>query len=400
MKKYSLSKAILASQWNADGLITNADGSISKGFEMEPLSSGTLEDSFEGSMANNFFSKLSELLTKLPNLFEGQILLRRQGLHTSEIPGLTTKIYFFEKVQKVQSYSHLSALFTELKLSPKPISKSSWNDLLSGFVGEDIRNSSLPDIIWEKDCFKVKNKVVRVLSLTELPQITWKGCFQTIFESVCDFTLSIQIAIPDRTKIKRQLETKRRVSHALSITNSLEVRNIESNSVLHSSEETLERILINKETLFEVSVAVILLGDEKATLTTAHDLERVVSGIGNAGLYPEGLGTLPVAKSHIPGNKMLGIRKMPILSENLSHMVPLLHNYSRTNDRSSLELRSQSGEVSHLNLFSKENLNYNSFICGASGSGKSFLMNAILTSNLKDVKNTRICIFDVLQTTS
>ena len=35
------------------------------------------------------------------------------------------------------------------------------------------------------------------------------------------------------------------------------------------------------------------------------------------------------------------------------------------------------------------------FICGASGSGKSFLMNAILTSCLRDVEKTRICIFDV-----
>ena len=42
-----------------------------------------------------------------------------------------------------------------------------------------------------------------------------------------------------------------------------------------------------------------------------------------------------------------------------------------------------------------ENLNYNAFICGASGSGKSFLMNAILTSTLKDDARTRLCIFDV-----
>jgi type IV secretory pathway VirB4 component len=51
--------------------------------------------------------------------------------------------------------------------------------------------------------------------------------------------------------------------------------------------------------------------------------------------------------------------------------------------------------VSHLNLFSKENLNFNSFICGASGSGKSFLMNAILSSTMTDESKTRLCIFDI-----
>ncbi|MEZ4873061.1 MAG: DUF87 domain-containing protein, partial [Bdellovibrionales bacterium] len=149
------------------------------------------------------------------------------------------------------------------------------------------------------------------------------------------------------------------------------------------------------ETLFEISMAAILIGNEDATLTTARDFERMVSGIGNAGLFLEGIGTLPVLKSHIPGNKTLGIRKLPILTENLAHLLPLLHDYSRLNDSSYLELRSRSGEVSNLNLFSRENLNYNSFICGASGSGKSFLMNAILSSTLKDDLNSRLCIFDV-----
>ena len=50
------------------------------------------------------------------------------------------------------------------------------------------------------------------------------------------------------------------IKKALSITTSLEVKNIESNSVLHSSEETLERILISKETLFEISFGLKLIG--------------------------------------------------------------------------------------------------------------------------------------------
>lgn len=395
MRKYSLTKNILGAEWLSDGLICQADGTLAKGYEASPLSSGILEEGFNGPNSDNFFSKLSDLLTKLPNMFEGQILLQRRSLQSSEVPGFQTKIYFFEKVRKAENYSHLNALLTELSVKPKPLTLESWNEIVSGSLGTSTRSNILPDVIWDRDFVQVGDKVVRALSLTELPQITWKGCLQAVFENSCDFTLSIRLEIPDRVKIKRQLETKRRVSHALAITSSLEVKNIESNSVLHSSEETLERILIGKETLFEISVGLTLIGSKEKTLEVAHDLERLVSGIGNAGLFLEGLGSLPVMKSHIPGNKVLGIRKLPILSGNLTHILPLFHDYSRLNDKSSLELRSRSNETSHLNLFSKENLNFNSFICGASGSGKSFLMNAILTSVLKDDPNTRLCIFDV-----
>lgn len=109
----------------------------------------------------------------------------------------------------------------------------------------------------------------------------------------------------------------------------------------------------------------------------SYDFERSISGVGNAGLFREGLGALPIFKSHIPGNKMMGIRKLPREAENLAQLFPILLDYTRSNDPSHLTLRSRCLENSYLNLFSKENINYNSFICGASGSGKSFLMNAI-----------------------
>ena len=395
MKNYSLTKTVLGSHYLGNGVISHTDGSISRGFEMEPLPSGILEEHFEGGMSENFFSKLSDLLTKLPNLFEGQIIYQRSIADSSEAPGFISRVFCFEKLKNKNSYSHLKAVLTELGLDPKIISSNSWNLLISEIFGKSVLQDKLPDLIWEKDCVRIEKDVVRVLSLTELPQLTWKGCLQPIFENNKAFTLSVHIAIPERAKIKRQLETKRRVSHALSITTSVEVRNIESNSVLSSSEETLERVLVGKETLFEISMGLILRGDREVTLNTARDIERLISGIGNAGLFLEEIGTLPVLQSHIPGNKVLGIRKIPILSENLAHLLPLLLDYSRRSDASHLSLRSRSGEVSNLNLFSKENLNYNSFICGTSGSGKSFLMNGILSSSLKDDPSSRLCIFDV-----
>jgi len=394
MRKYSLAKAIMQTHWIGDGSIEAFDGSIFKSYEVEPLSLGLFEDGLDGPSSDSFFQKLSELLSRLPNFFDGQVILFRNRVN-HDIKGLKTTLLVFERVKKEESYSHFQAILGELKIQTSPLTEVTWKSYLASLLGERIHKNSLPDITWEKDFLRVGKSSVRVLSLTELPQVTWKGCLQPVFESQVPFVLSLKFNIPDRKKIRRQLETKRRVSHALSVSSSLEVKNIESNSVLSSSEETLERILVSKESLFEISVGLTVSGSEQETTEIANDFERVVSGIGNAGLYTESLGTLPVIASHLPGGKTLGIRRLPILSENLAHIFPLLHDYSRANDCSSLALRSRSDEVSHLNLFSKENLNFNSFICGASGSGKSFLMNAILSSALKDETQTRLCIFDI-----
>lgn len=394
VNKYSLAKNLVASNWFKEGFIINSFGDIYKAFEAEPIPSGNFEENYSGSVSDTFYQKLSELLTRLPNHFDGHIILTRKRTDFESL-SFKSRLLIFEKVQKEESYSHFQALLKEIGLNSQKLTLRTWEMYLKTLFGSGIDNSSAPDIYWSNDGIKIKDNKLRAISLTELPQVTWRACLQTIFESEFEFVFSLKMQIPDRRKIKNQLETKRRVSHALAISSSLEVKNIESNSVLNSSEETLERILVNKETLFEISASLMVLGGEQETLKQGHDLERQISGVGNAGLFIEGVGVLPVVKSHIPGEAALGIRKLPILSENLVHVLPLTLDYSRLNDESALKLVSKSSEVSHFNLFSAKNLNFNSFICGASGSGKSFLMNSILVSNLKDEPNTRICIFDV-----
>lgn len=182
MKKFSLTSAILSSQWLSDGVVANHDGTISKAYVTEPMPSGDLEEEFSGSNSDSFFTKLSDLLSKLPNNFDGQVMLVRRLDQKSEMPGYHTSLYFFERVQKAESYSHIHALLSELKMSPLPLTQADWQSLLKLTFGDAIQNQKLPDLSWEKDFVRVQNKVLRTLSLTELPQVTWKGCLQTIFE--------------------------------------------------------------------------------------------------------------------------------------------------------------------------------------------------------------------------
>ena len=102
MKKYSLVKAILTTEFEADGILRSGIGSTLRALECEPLSSGLFEEGFVGPVSDNFFQKLSELLTRLPNLFEGQVILfRKRGLDGRSFH---TKLIFVERVQKGESY--------------------------------------------------------------------------------------------------------------------------------------------------------------------------------------------------------------------------------------------------------------------------------------------------------
>jgi type IV secretory pathway VirB4 component len=394
MNKFSLSRALLRTDWKTEGILQTDSGQIIKALEIDLFPSCQFEDEFEGPNADSFYQKLAELLTRMPNEQNVQFVLFRSRL-VGPIDRFVSRLLAFENIAKVESYSHMDAALKEIGGQTKKMSREVWDDYLAKIFGSKIKSQKFPDIQCERGRILIDDRTVRVLSLTELPQVTWKGCFQGLFESPFEFALSFKLQIPDRKKIKKTLETKRRVSHALSVSSSLEVKNIESNSVLFSSEETLERILVHKETLFEISVGLVISGTEKETEDLANTIERMIAGVGNAGIYMEELGCRPVLESHLPGGKMLNIRKLPILSQNLAHILPIVLDFSRVNDTSSLGLVSRSGEVSNLNLFSSENLNFNSFICGASGSGKSFLMNAILSSVLKDENKTRICIFDI-----
>ena len=129
--KMSLTKKLISSELIQNGVMSHTDGSLFKCFSAQPLSSGVLEENFYGSLSDNFFAKLSELLGRLPNFFDGQITFVRQKINNLDVAlGFETKIYFFEKVQKNESYSHLKALLEELKFKPQELSENEWQKSL------------------------------------------------------------------------------------------------------------------------------------------------------------------------------------------------------------------------------------------------------------------------------
>jgi len=399
----SLTSDLISAVWTTDGELTKIDKKKLKYLVLSPLSASGCEVGFRGPISDGLFERIKEAISKLPSNFEAQLVLDRTiatGSATESLfPafGLETKVHLFES-ELPQGSSGLSQLCEDLGLEVRLGKRCDYISLIRRLLGQDSSSDLLilPDIAWEEDYLKSTHAFVKVASLTDLPLSTWNNGFEALFQSTDEFLCSLKLSVPDKAKSRKDLEAKRRVSHALSARKAHELSDLESGSNLTASEEILVRITQGKEALLNMSLALFMNDRELPKLESR--IQAIVSdtnGSTGAGLFIESLGTLPVLRAHMPGAKSLNVRELPMLSGNITHLMPLVLDYNRHQEAASLKFVSRCAEMSHLNLFSKTNLNFNAFVAGASGSGKSFLMNSLLAGFRADHPDGNIAIFDV-----
>ncbi len=402
-RKLSQTCDLISAVWTGLGELTRSDKKKFSFFIASPLSSNSCEVGFRGAVADGFFERIKESISKLPSHHETQLVFDRSVFKTEDRAGLfpafglETTLFLIESEASTGGTT-LKQLFEDLGLTLRPGEKSDYVALIQKFLGQERNDENLilPDLVWEEEYLKAGKCHIKAASLTDLPLSTWNNSLQSLLESGDEFLCSFKLAVPDKTKSRKHLETKRRVSHALSARKAHELSDLESGSNLSASEEILVRVTQGKESLLNMSLSVFMRDETLSRLSTR--MQNIVSdanGATGAGFFIESLGTLPVLKAHLPGAKSLPVRELQMLSGNLSQMLPLFLDYGREQDAASLKFVSRSAEVSHLNLFSKANLNFNAFVCGASGSGKSFLMNSMLAGFREDNPDGSLAIFDV-----
>lgn len=400
---HSLTTDLVSAVFKEDGKLVDIKGQERHFRVLTPLSSSTCEVGFDGPISESFFDRLKEGLSHLPSGHEAQVIFERSLGKASEeieelsLAGLRTKVYIIEKVSDVEGITLFQAL-EDLGARVTLGGREDYLALCSRMLGQRANRDSLllPDIICEENHIKSSDRFVKVASMTDMPQASWNNCFESLYESSEEFICSIKINIPDKSKTRKGLETKRRVSHALSVRKAHELSDLESGSNLTASENILIRITQGKEALINFCLLVAMADD---------NLERLEKRIGafvseansttGAGFFTEGVGLLPVLRSHMPGAAALAVREMPILSRNFAHLFPLFLDFNREQKKGGLGFLSRCGEECHMNFFSENNLNFNAFVCGASGSGKSFLMNSCLMGFRKKHPDSEITVFDV-----
>lgn len=407
-RKLSTTQQLIPVKITNDGYLKSQTQDKFKAFELTPLPLASLESDLNGPSTYAFFEKLSSGLARLPSKFEGQIIVERCKRKTTsnslfDAPEqFYTRFFLIEKEIGRAFEQSFVELCSELGLYPIPLDNTQSLGLVARFFATDkythlaTEAATLPDALWESTHIKVRENHIKAISLTEMPDNTFATLLQELIDHKDEFLISLKFKVPCKHISKKHFERKRRVSHALSIRKSDELNDIQSGSNTAATQEVLERIIQGKECIFECSLAVFQSDRnlEKLNNRSALLASKISSSVG-AGFYCEEVGTLPVLRSHIPLAQSLSLREHRVLSKNLAHMLPLFCDYTRLQDKSMLALSSPSSELCYLNLFSKQNINFNAFVCGSSGSGKSFLVNSLLASATKEIPDTQITIFDI-----
>lgn len=399
MSSYSVgaigeSRAVLGADFSPTGdlLTTDRQKVRVKASRFSPLSLGAIGR--EETAIDAFSAKVADAVSHLPDGASFQLVVERAKQKAG--PGLVSTIYLFERPDAEKKYP-FTALLTEIGIEITPLDNPEYRALVARLFGAQANaDASVPEFVWEPRAIRTEFGFIKTASLTDPPPMTWPRALKALFEMERSHLSSIKVEIPDRRQVRRSLETKRRVAHSLSIHKTSELRSIESSSTLATTEEQLERITTGSECLTSVSIASFFYGrsleqlEREAAETVSH-----IQSESDCGLFVENLGTLPVFQSHLPGAPLLKARSIPFLSKNLAHLLPLVFDYSRRNDASELPLVSRSDERCTLNLFSAGNHNFNGFVCGASGSGKSFFMTALMSAFKKEFPQGRVYIFDI-----
>ncbi len=404
-RNLSLSSDFIQAIWTAKGELTKIDKKKLGFFCCSPLSSSSLEIGFQGPESEGFFERLKEAISRLPSNYESQILLDRAVFKKSTMSsalfptiGLYTRLFLIESSNENPGTTSLKQLFEDIGLNPVLGSREDYLYIIRRILGQEGKGERFisPDITWEEDYIKASKSFIKAASLTDLPLVTWNNCLQPLYETSDDFICSFKIRMPDKNRIKKDLETKRRVSHALSVRKAHELADLESGTNISASEEVLMMVTSGKESLAYASLSIIMSDDNLKKLEERmQNMVSEINGATGAGFFVEGVGTLSVVTSHLPGASAVKVREQQMLSGNLSHMCPVLLDFNRYQEEAHLKFVSRASESCHLNLFSSTNLNFNAFICGASGSGKSFLMNSLLASFIQDFPKGSLAIFDV-----
>lgn len=389
-----------------DGYMKSSTGEKFRAFSLTPIPSSTLESDLSGPSTHALFERLEAGLGRLPSNFQAQVIIKRERIQHKrkslfEAPEqFLTRFFLVEKELGRVFGQTLVQLFAELSLSPQAMSTEQSTALLQGFFAQeqdlDSDHTTLPDSLWETGHVKFGNHFMKAISLTEMPETTWPTLLQELIDKQEEYLISLKLQVPPKEKTQAKFARKRRVSHALSIKKAGELSDIASNNNASATEEVLGRLVQGKECIFECSLAIFQSDRNLERLNSrSHAFASSIASSTGAGFYSEQIGTLPVLRSHIPLAPTLSLRDHPILSGNLAHLLPIFCDYTRFQEPSPLLLSSRSGELSHLNLFSKQNINFNAFVCGASGSGKSFLVNSLLASACIEQPDTQITVFDV-----
>lgn len=239
------------------------------------------------------------------------------------------------------------------------------------------------DLIQGTDSFFLDGCYHRTISLKTLPEFTHSSLISRFMGLPFHYTLSVQIQVPEQSQELASLQSKRRMAHSMSISNSGRVTDLESEAKLQSTEELLRDLINTGSKIFYFQTAILLRCEtrEELDLKTKVVLARIRELNGAEGLA-ETVAGFKVFKTMLPAGNTTSVRAKRVKTENLADFLPLYQPWEGSPRPVCLLQNRNSGLLSYDPFDGQELPNFNCLVTGSSGSGKSFLNNCILLQTL------------------
>lgn len=252
----------------------------------------------------------------------------------------------------------------------------------------------------DKTGFSIGKDLVSVISMYELPTSivcpiivdnNLKSPLHTFLSIKGDFRFIINAGKADQQKAPFMLDKQMKVFKSLASFNSLSKRKAEELEGFDGQSGLIEDIELEEDLLFEMSISVLFKSESKEKAKRLEDqFLSAFSAFNGSKAIVESQDSLNVFMGCAPGNFLNSPRYFPIRGSGLSTLLNLTSEFKGHD--SGVTYKNRDGKVVLYDIFNSET-NYNGFIVGPSGKGKSFTMNDIVKKYYE--QGVRFVILDV-----
>ncbi|MBF0298166.1 MAG: hypothetical protein HQK51_05565 [Oligoflexia bacterium] len=236
----------------------------------------------------------------------------------------------------------------------------------------------LTDLFLEKESIKLGKYFFKLLTLKILPEYTSSSMIEAFLKIPFPLILSQSVHIEDQAKEMNKLKLTRRMTHSFLFESNKGIRDLESESKLNDIEQLMTELIESNEKIVNTDMNVLIWG------ITSDEIEKKKNVILQAFKdmnQSEGLEeTIPSIYGFmkmIPGHCEL-FRDKQMKSSNLAHLLPM-YSCWKGNDRSVCLLSNRNNNLVSIDPFDSKLPNWNGFVVGSSGSGKSFTLNSLVS---------------------
>ncbi len=240
----------------------------------------------------------------------------------------------------------------------------------------------LSDVSLGKKQIEIGDCKFRTISLKTLPDETHAGLINGLLGLSFHCWISQVVRICDQSKEYSSLQLKRRVAHSMASGQS-NVSDLESESKLGQIEGLLSELIESSEKIVESDLSVVVWGKTDVELEEKCDeVLRTFKKLNHSEGLVETFATFDAFIKVTPG--VCGMnRPKKMKSSNFSHLVPSF-SYWMGNKKPACLLPNRDNVLVSVDPFSPELPNWNGFIIGSSGSGKSFSINQLILMFIGD----------------